>query len=144
MPIMRNKSLLLWALLILPTLLSCDPDQRCSVPIGDASCCIEPNSTLYYDLNHTGGYVYLTGGAHGLVVVRTSINEFAVFERTCPVDHDAIVSADENWGGAIMTCPKCNTRFSTYTDGYPLESGATECPLFQYSAVYDGIFLYIR
>lgn len=144
MQIMRNKSSFLWVLFVVSALLSCNPENRCTVPIGDASCCIEPNSALYYELNHTGGYEYLTGGAHGLVVVRTALNEFVVFERTCPFCHDAIVSADLNWGGAIMTCPKCNTRFSTYTNGYPLDGGATECPLFQYSATYDGIFLYIR
>lgn len=144
MPIMQNKLYFLSILFLLPVLVCCDPEHRCSVPIGDASCCIEPNSPLYYELNHTGGYEYLTGGAHGLVVVRTTINEFAVFERTCPLCHDTIVYADLNWGGAIMSCPRCNTRFSTYNNGYPLDDGATECPLFQYSATYDGVFLYIR
>lgn len=143
MPIMRNKIFVIGAML-LSALSGCDPEHRCHVPIGNANCRIEPNSPLYYELNHTGGYEYLNGGAHGLVVVRTSLNEFAVYERTCPVDHDTIVYADDDWGGAIMTCPKCQTHFSTYTDGYPLEGGATECPLFQYTSSYDGVYLYIN
>lgn len=117
--------------------------ERCNTPIGDAHCQIEPNSPLYNAINNVGGYVYLVGGHHGLVVIRTSYADFVCYERTCPHCLDIAVEADNEWGGGVMKCPKCGSKFSTYTDGMPLDGSLTQCPLYEYSTSYDGEFLYI-
>lgn len=129
-------------LLLVSCAVSCKRD-RCNTPIGAATCQIEPDSPLYNRLNSVGGYEYLVGGNKGLVVVRTAINEFVCYERTCPYDHEGRVEAEEGWGGTVMTCPKCGSQFNTYSEGCPLEGSLTGCPLYEYGTRYEGGILYI-
>lgn len=135
-----------WAILMmlsLALLTGCKHEHVCNTPIGDANCRIEPNSPLYHGLNVVGGYEYLVGGHKGLIVVRTSYDEFVCYERTCPNDHDTPVNVSSDWGSSVLECPVCGSRFSTYTDGVPLDGSVTPCPLYQYSTRYDGSYLYI-
>lgn len=124
-------------------LLSGCAESRCKTPIGDAHCQIDPNSPLYNAINTVGGYVYLHGGHRGLVVVRLGYMEFVCYERACPYCLDVAVTASKDWGGAVMECSQCGSRFSTYTDGAALDGSATQCPLYEYSTSFDGSLLYI-
>ena len=74
------------AFLALLCLASCDKEVRCRVPIGDATCQLDPNSPLYPGLNTCDGYEYLIGGYNGIVVIRTGWETFVAYERSCPND----------------------------------------------------------
>jgi len=124
-------------------LCGCKHEKRCDTPIGAAACSIDPNSPLYNHLNNVGGYEYIVGGNHGIFVMRTALNEFVAYERTCPLDHDATVVAAEGWDGAVLECPVCGSKFNAYADGMPLDGSSTSCPLYQYGTTYDAGTLYI-
>lgn len=124
-------------------LAACKHENRCNTPIGAANCTVDPNSPLYNRLNNVGGFEYLVGGNHGIFVLRTSLNDFVAYERTCPHDHDGVVEVVDGWDGAVLQCPVCGSRFNTYADGVPLDGSTTSCPLYQYGATYDASMLYI-
>lgn len=128
------------ALCIVPLLLwvSCNKGERCYVPIGLTNFEIYPNDAYYAGLNNVGGYMFLHGGHHGVAVVRLAYDQFAAYERTCPVDSNAAVVVSSDWGGQLLECPVCHTLFVTANDGLPLDGGATTCPLYQYSTSYSG------
>lgn len=134
------KKALPYLLLALSTiaLTSCGREQRCNVPIGMTNFTIEPNSAYYSGLNNVGGYMYLTGGHRGVVVIRTAYDQFVAYERTCPADSTSAVEVTSDWGSSILECPKCHTLFVVNADGYPMDDGATACPLYQYSTAYSG------
>ena len=123
-------------------LVSCDKDYMCQVPIGDATCQLDPNSPLYPGINNCDGYEYLFGGYQGIVVVRTGWNDFVAYERTCPADSGRLDMA-EGYGNIVLECPRCHSQFNTFGDGAPLSGSTTSCFLHQYATYYDGRTLYI-
>lgn len=129
--------------IVLFVVVSCGKDDRCAVPFGLTNFKIEPNSAYYSGLNTVGGYMYFTGGHRGVVVVRMAYDQFVAFERTCPADSNTAVVAAEDWGGSLLECPECHTLYNVYADGYPLDGGATACPLYQYSTTYSGGELWV-
>lgn len=141
MPIM-NKVYCLFALSMLLFVAACDKEHMCRVPIGDATCQIDPNSPLYPGINNCDGYEYIYGGYQGIVVVRTGWNDFAAYERTCPADSGRLEMAS-SYGNIVLECPKCHSQFNTFGDGTPLQGSRTSCFLAQYSTYYDGQILYI-
>lgn len=122
---------------------ACGRESRCYVPIGLTNFTIEPNSAYYSGLNNVGGYMYLTGGHRGVVIVRTAYDHFVAFERTCPADSTTAVNISDEFGSSLLECPKCHTLFVTKADGYPMDGGATACPLYQYSTSYSGGELWV-
>lgn len=124
-------------------LAGCWKDNQCDVKIGATNFSIEPNSAYYQRLNNVGGYEYITGGNLGIVVVRTAIDHFVAFERTCPVDDSVAVVFPEGWEGSLLECPKCHSKFIILADGMPMDGSATFCPLYQYSTTYFYGKLYI-
>lgn len=124
-------------------LAGCRGENNCRIPIGDANFTVQPNSAMYSGLNNVGGYQYFTGGHRGIVVIHTYIDEFAAYERTCPVDTNTQLWVSDSIGSAVLECPKCGSRFSTYSNGSPLQGSATSCSLWEYSTSYDGSDLLI-
>lgn len=122
---------------------SCGGDERCAVPIGITNFQIEPNAAYYSGLNVVGGYIYLTGGHRGVVVVRTGIDQFKAYERSCPADTNTAVVVSGDWGSSLLECPKCHTCFIVDAEGVPMDGGTTHCPLYQYSTSYTGGVLYV-
>ena len=111
------------------SLTDCRRENSCHTPIGEANFTIQPNSAMYAGLNNVGGYDYFTGGHRGIVVIRTYINEFAAYERTCPLDTNTQLRISDSIGSAVLECPKCGSMFSTYTNGVALDGSATRCSL---------------
>ena len=143
----KNKAMKINTLLIVAALLagltSCGGDHLCYTPIGPTNFSIEPNSASYSNLNHVGGYLYLTGGHRGVVVVRTGLDEFVAYERTCPNDSTTAVEISADYGEAILECPECHSLFSVYADGAPMNGNVSPCPLYKYSTTYDGRDLWV-
>lgn len=138
-----NNTVLPLLLLAAALLLAgCDKDRMCNVPIGDATCQLDPNSAEYPGLNNLSSYQYLIGGYQGIVVIRTSWSEFVAYECTCPHDQGRLEMA-EGYGNLVLECPECGSLFSTFADGAPMEGSKTSCFLQQYNTYYDGRLLYI-
>ena len=135
---MKSRVIYLAAAIAVFAVAACGHEKRCNVPIGLTNFNIEPNSAYYSGLNNVGGYMYLTGGHRGVVVVRTAYDHFVAYERTCPADSTTAVEISDEYGSALLECPKCHTLFIVEADGYPMDGGATSCPLYQYSTLYSG------
>ena len=155
-----KASRLLAAFVLMPCMIvlgGCGKNAVCDIPIGDATCQLNPNSPLYPGINNCDGYQYLTGGFNGLVVIRTSWNDFVCYECTCPYDKGVLeIPVDTVWdaahthfrlqtsyGNLVLRCRKCGSQFSTFAGGAPMEGSQTACFLYQYSTYYDGSTLYI-
>lgn len=119
---------------------SCDKNA-CKVPIGDARCDINLMNPDAYNLMHAGGSVYAYGGNKGLWIINTGL-DYQVFEATCPHCLDTKVDTLAGWDG-ILVCDKCESKYSTYSDGYPLNGSAATCPLYQYACTLEGNVLHI-
>lgn len=118
---------------------------------------IDPNSTIFQQLNTPGGWLYLEEqpgiyipyGSRGIIVYRLTLNEFKAYERQSP--DFPFECCDEN----KENCPKlivgpnypfvkdtCNGNLYQMIDGSLFE-GEGYYPLIQYNAVYDGGLLHI-
>lgn len=105
---------------------------------------IDPNSTLYLNLNIPGGWEYLTAPSpsRGILVYRLSPDEFIAYERTCTHDPEnplARVQVENSFTTAIDTI--CGSRY-LLIDGSPFE-GPSKISLIRYQTYYDGYYLYI-
>lgn len=120
---------------------ACTPD-RCSVPFGEGGT-FDVTMPDFSPLSHVGGTMAIGGiGLMGVQVTRTSYSDFVAFELTCPADHEVRLEVDPAWGGSILQCPVCGSRFNAL-DGTPFNGAATSCPLYQYSTAFDGRMLTI-
>ncbi len=143
----RSYSVLLVALTMLMSVLtiSCKKDSTCGVPHGIGGT-IDLSLPQYYSLGTVGGGMMIEQdadsiymGHRGIYVVRTSAqSEFLAFECSCPKDHDVAVRPVDGWGSSLLQCPRCNSIFSLYADGSPVEGSATPCSLYQYATVMDN------
>lgn len=119
---------------------SCNPETRCDTPMGDASCQLD--LIQYPNLTGGNGYEYIVGGYQGVVVIRTSLEQYVAYERTCPHDHGRL-SVSGDYGTAVLECPECHSCFNAFADGMPIDGSQTSCPLYQYSTHYASGILYI-
>lgn len=124
-------------------LIACRRENSCNTPIGETNFSVQPNSAMYPGLNNVGGYQYFVGGHRGIVVIRTYVDEFVAYERTCPLDTNTQLWVSDSLGSAVLECPKCGSKFSSYTDGVPLKGSATSCSLWEYTTSFNGTDLYI-
>ncbi len=100
---------------------------------------IYPNSTVYQNLNFSGGWEYITAPfpSKGIIVYRFSQDEFRAYERTCPHDpyaENGRIYVEDSYTTAIDSA--CMTRYLLY-DGSPF-SGPGLYPLVQYQTYYNG------
>jgi nitrite reductase/ring-hydroxylating ferredoxin subunit len=118
------------------------PDDYQDIPVVAVNFAINPNGTEFINLNTVNGSEYLTGGYQGIIVFRSSINEFTAFERSCPYDwYKTTTKIVVDTSGITARCPSCNSKF-ILIDGTPY-AGPSRYPLVQYHTSYDGNLLYI-
>ena len=89
-------------------------------------------------LNAVGGYVYVTGGARGIIVYRLSIDTFMAYDRNCTYNSDAasaVVEVESN--GLFAADSSCGSKF-VLIDG-SVDQGPATVGLRRYNAVYDGV-----
>lgn len=139
------RRVVFFLLFSVPVLLTgCGKEGQCDVPFGDAACSINLLESQYYPLgSRVGGCINLVGGHKGICVVHTGMNEYAAFERACPIDHETAVEFVEGSDGVLVRCPVCGSQFCTYTDGTPMEGSVTSCSLYQYGTTLEGTILHI-
>jgi nitrite reductase/ring-hydroxylating ferredoxin subunit len=136
---MRIKFIIILSIIIsaisIFTIQSCDKEHN-QIPNVFVDIEIDLTDPLYSDLQLPGNYVYITGGVNGIIVYRSTSNEFDAYERTCPHDPDCgIVYVDrENYTAVDTVC--CGSEFSLLIDG-AVTQGPSKFPLKTYTCIYD-------
>lgn len=118
---------------------------------------IDPNSTIFQELNTPGGWLYLDEqpgiyipqGSRGVIVYRFTMSEFKAYERQPP--NFPFECCDDNG----FNCTKlvvgnnypfvkdtCNDNLYQLLDG-TLFQGVGQYPLIEYNAMYDGALLHV-
>ncbi len=113
-----------------------------SIPDVAVNVQIDPNSTMYLELNTIGGWVYLTGGYRGILVYRLSNEDFVAYDRACPYEPyetAAIITMDAS--GITCSDLHCGSQFNI-VDGSVIK-GPSTMPLKQFYTYYDGNILLI-
>lgn len=114
---------------------ACD-ENKSSIPNVYVDITIDLTDSLYYDLQSVGAYVYITGGVNGILIYRSSSDDFNAYERTCPYDPDCgKVYVDEGGFNAVDTLC-CKSEFSLLLDG-AVSQGPSKFPLKMYTCIYD-------
>ena len=130
----RNYTVLVLFLLIFS---ACD-ENKSPIPVVPVDIYLEGinSDPQYYDLQNLGGYVYITGGVSGIIVYRSSADEFKAYERACPYDPDCgrITVDSGNLNAIDSLC--CHSEFSLLLDG-AVSQGPAQFPLRQYQRIYD-------
>lgn len=122
------------------------PDFRINVAI-------DPNSTIYQQLNVVGGWMYLGYSegidppSRGVIVYRWTNDMFVAFERMPPYEPDLCCEqgvcthliVENHYPFVYDSCT--DTKF-LIIDGSVAE-GPSPWPLIQYQTTYDGNLLYI-
>jgi nitrite reductase/ring-hydroxylating ferredoxin subunit len=143
---MQNVNRLTAILFILPMMfmVSCRKDKRDQIPYAYVNIFIEPNGTMYQNLNNVGGWEYLTANepSRGIIVYRASTEQFMAYERTCPYDpSEETARIEVETSGITAVDSTCMSRF-ILLDGTPF-SGPSTLSMKQYQTYYDGNLLHI-
>jgi hypothetical protein len=128
-----------------------------NVPIVSIDISIDPNSTLFYDLNIVGGWTYMRGkpgvyippGSRGVIVYRVEMNRFLAYERTPPNEPAKCCDDITKTCTALVigdyypfVVDTCTDNQYNILDG-SLFKGVGGFPLIQYRCDYDGAILHI-
>lgn len=144
----------LMAILILSLLFSCSKESNDRLPLPPVDISINPNSTIYQELNITGGWMYLdeSDGAEppsrGIIVYRLSEDQFLAFERTPPFKPDSCCNAMKTICTALIVdypyiLDTCTSSRYLILDGSSV-SGPSNMSLGMYVTEYYGSLLYIH
>lgn len=122
--------------------LSCKKDNHV-VPYVYVDFYIDISSTQYIDLNAPGGYIYVTGGANGIIIRRNDTNEFVAFDRTCTyhVSENRRVVVDDY--GLYASDSVCGSKY-LLLDGSPDPKGPSKIPLKQYRTAFTEGSTYLH
>ena len=138
------------------TTISCNKDlYNPNIPNVAINITIDPNSTLFQELNVIGGWVYLDEkpgvyipyGSRGVIVYRTDTYEFKAYERQPPENQNKCCDGDvctKLLVGNYFPLVKdtCTDVSYLLLDGSIVE-GEGQFPLIQYQAAFDGNLLHI-
>lgn len=130
----RYRYSVLLVLFIVLTI-SCRRDEGI-IPFVPVNFAINLNNPAYVDLNPIPSWLYVSGGSKGILIYRSSQDQFMTYDRHSPyeVDEGCICAVDSS--NLIIEDPCSGSRF-LITDGSILEGPATR-PLQQYNNSFDG------
>lgn len=130
-----------------------------NIPRVNINLTIDPNSTLFLELNSVGGWIYLDEipstatqiypPSRGVMVYRQDINLFKAYERQPPnspwdcCDDNNICTKLVIGNNFPFAKDTCTETLYNILDG-TIFNGPGQYPLIQYNAVYDGALLYIH
>lgn len=132
----------------------CNDDGN-TLPLAPVNITINPNSTVYQELNVVGGWMYLgeTDGvmppSRGLIVHRLSTDQFMAFERTPPYKPDSCCNANKTVCSRLVVesypfiTDTCTGSKYLIIDGSVSQS-PSNMPLGTYYTEYNGSLLYIH
>jgi Rieske Fe-S protein len=134
---------LVLVLFFLLCVFSCQKQKQQVVPYVYVDIRMYSSDPSFISLNSPGGWAYVSGGNHGILVYRRSLNEFAAYDRTCtytPNDPNETVSV-EAANNILAADAHCGSKF-LITDG-SVNRGPATLPLKAYQTTYDGTVLHI-
>ncbi len=101
------------------------------------------NTTLpaYIDLNVTGGWVYVTGGSRGILIYRSSQDDFKAYDRHATYEIEEYCTVEVGPSQLIVHDPCSGSEWSI-TDGSVIE-GPAALPLHPYQTTFDGTTLQV-
>ncbi|MCO6499702.1 MAG: hypothetical protein J5I47_04890 [Vicingus serpentipes] len=117
-------------------------DNNSGVPLVNVNIYINSSNPEFINLNAVGGWIYVVGGSRGIIVYKSSNNEFKAYDRHCTYDSGnscALVSVEMSNISAKDDC--CGSKF-LITDG-SVTQGPANLPLKQYRTSFDGSVLHI-
>lgn len=118
---------------------SCKKNDNVSTVYVDFT--IDVTSYQYSDLDHDGGYVYVTGGENGLLIYR-SINVFYIYDRQCTLRSDSCRQLVMDKSNLYAIDTKCKSKY-LILDGSPDGTGPSKKPLIRYHSNFDGRLLHV-
>ncbi len=143
-------------LVLLILVISCTKENGNRPPLPPLDITIDPNSTIYQEINVAGGWMYLdeTDGvlppSRGVIVYRLSTDQFLAFERTPPYKADSCCNANKTKCTALIVdnyypfvMDTCTGSKYLILDGSP-NSGPSNMFLSMYVTEYFGGLLYIH
>jgi len=149
------KWILVVALSLIAFFPACDESDE-NPPLAYIDITINPNSTLYDQLNVVGGWMYLdesdgvVAPSRGLIVYRASTDMFLAYDRTPPYKADSCCNSSKTWCTRLLVGDEypfvvdtCTDSRYLILDGSPV-SGPSGKYLYTYVAEYDGYTLYIH
>ncbi len=131
-------------LLILSTLIfsfsGCrkNPDQ---IPYTPVEISINLNEPAFFDLGVVGGYVKIVGGSRGIIIYRTSLDEFVALDRHSTYNVDSNCQVDVEDDGVILS-DECSDSQWLIIDGSVLH-GPANAPLERYNTTFTNPLLRI-
>lgn len=129
-------------LVILLSFGSCRKSSNNGVPYVNVNIKVYTTDPAFFNLSVVGGWEYISGGSKGILVYRSSSDEFMAYDRHCPYQSEESCSkvfVDISNIMAVDTC--CGSEF-LITNG-EVSSGPSSQPLKQYNTSFDGSVLVI-
>jgi hypothetical protein len=150
----RKTSAAILVIILFPVImLSCKKgeDPNSNIPYANINVMINPNSTLYQELNIVGGwmyYPYVDPPSRGLIIYRLSQEDFKAYERIPPENSNACCDPVTQVCGHLVVddyypfiYDTCSDLSYQIIDGSPMAPATI--PVKQYYTSYDGLNLYI-
>lgn len=128
-------------LIFLVGALSCDDTpHNPNIPNAYINITINPNSTMYYEINTVSGWMYATTPwpSRGIIIYRYSLDEFKAYERQSPNEPNYCGETSRlivEFPFVVDTC--LNVKYSIL-DGSIFTQGYMGYPLIEYRTQYDG------
>ena len=147
-------ALLILISLAIFNLAGCKKDNSDRQPLPVENITIDPNSTIYQEINFVGGWMYLDEQdgvdppSRGIIVYRLSTEQFLAFERTPPFRPDSCCNSAKTVCTALIVdypyvVDTCTLSKYIILDGSPIE-GPSSMTLGMYVTEYYGDLLYIH
>lgn len=126
-------------------------DPNSDIPFAHVNVVINPNSTMYQELNVVGGwmyYPYIDPPSRGLIIYRSTQEDFMAYERTPPTNSNLCCDPETLFCTYLIVedyypfvYDTCSDLQYQILDGSPFTPATI--PLKQYRTTYDGLNLYI-
>ena len=148
--VLKSKIIILITVLTAVSLTSCKKSENDVIPDVYVNFYINLSDPEFFDLNAIGNTKIITSatnnwgsdaagyGGNGIIVYRSTMDEFYAYDRTCPYDFAVNgKSIKVNIDGIFAVCPECRTTYALPSFGTPY-SGVGRYPLKNYKTSFDG------
>jgi nitrite reductase/ring-hydroxylating ferredoxin subunit len=153
----RSKIIVFFLIISLqPFLVSCKKSKYDVIPTVVVDFSINLNDPLFINLLSPFTYVYVDQTTNnwgqysagynnnGIIVFRSTEDEFYAYDRTCPYDYEVTQkNAKVNAVDMIYAvCPECGTEYALTANGSPA-SGVGRYPLKNYRTAFNGLYVHV-
>ena len=153
--ILKSKIIILITVLTAVSLTSCKKSKNDVIPDVYVDFYLNLSDPEFFDLNAIGNAKIITSatnnwgsdaagyGSNGIIVYRSTMDEFDAYDRTCPYDFAVNgKSIKVNIDGIFAVCPECGTTYALPSFGTPY-SGVGRYPLKNYKTTFNGQIVHV-